>query len=72
MSPRRKKGGKSPHSPTSNIDIGKYYTTMEAAQIAGVTTATIGNWCKRYGIGKKVGGLWRIHGALFEKFMNGE
>lgn len=38
----------------------EWTTTHHAAKIADVTPDTIVNWCRRYGIGWKVGGAWRV------------
>ena len=40
----------------TNPDI----TVTEARRIAEVSRVTIITWCREYGIGKKVGGRWRV------------
>lgn len=42
-----------------------------AADIAGVTRATIINWIRVYGIGWRVGGQWRVDREKLEKVLNG-
>lgn len=46
--------------------------TAVAAERAGVTIATIENWCRQYGIGIKVGGRWRVDPHLLSKMLRGE
>jgi excisionase family DNA binding protein len=40
-----------------NVD---FITPKEASKLGKVSTATIYNWCSKYGIGFKVGGRWKI------------
>lgn len=49
-----------------------YITTIEAAVRAGVTMATIENWCKTYSIGTKVGGRWRVDPGKLDRMLRGE
>jgi transposase len=32
----------------------------DAAKKAGVTSGTISGWCEKYGIGRRIGGQWKI------------
>ncbi len=43
-----------------------------AAQRAEVTSSTIILWCHRYGIGRKVGGRYRIDPDALAKLLTGE
>jgi hypothetical protein len=43
-----------------------------AAKGAGVTDDTIIRWCKRYGIGRKIGGRWRVSRAAYKMHMHGD
>ncbi len=37
-----------------------------------VTRATIINWCKSFGIGKKIGGKWYVEESDLDKLIAGE
>ena len=51
----------------------QFLTAPEAAQLAGVTPATMSNWCSRYvGLGKMVGGRWRIDPVILARILAGE
>lgn len=54
-------------------DTERYITTLEAAERAEVTEATIIGWCKgRYrALGIKVGGRWRINPSVLGRVLNG-
>ncbi len=43
-----------------------------AAQRAEVTPSTILAWCRRYGIGRKVGGRYRVDCDALAAFLAGE
>lgn len=49
-----------------------YISTKKAAAEAQVTEPTIINWCVRYGIGRKVGGRWRVSPSLLSKMLAGD
>jgi excisionase family DNA binding protein len=51
---------------------GDYLTSREAAEMAGVTTATIRNWIETYDIGIMIGGRYRISRKVLTKIMDGE
>lgn len=48
-----------------------YITPRAAAAEAEVTTMTIRTWCQKYGVGKRVGGRWRIDPERFRKVLDG-
>lgn len=50
----------------------KYLTTREAAAKAHVSLVTIVAWCEQYGIGRKVGGRWRVDPKEFKKVLDGK
>ena len=50
----------------------QYLVIADAADIADVSGATITNWCKRYGIGHKVGWQWRVDPEKLDQFLRGE
>lgn len=47
-------------------------TPRTIAKQFGVTTSTARNWCKKYGIGLKVGGRWRIDKTKLSKIVSSE
>ncbi len=49
----------------------KYITTTIAARRADVTTVTVITWCEHYGIGKKIGGRWRVDPEKLQKLLEG-
>ena len=49
-----------------------FITTRQAKDRAGVTMATIENWCKRYSIGIKVGGTYRVDPDKLDSLLRGE
>jgi hypothetical protein len=49
-----------------------WITTAEAARRAEVTDVCIGQWVRRYGIGRKVGGRLRIDPKALDRFLAGE
>lgn len=57
--------------PTVRRAMMPYLRSREAADEAEVTTVTIRAWCHRYGIGKRVGGRWRIDPERFRHVLNG-
>ena len=46
-----------------------YISTKDAAVQAEVTEPTMINWCRRYGIGIKVGGRWRVNPLQLKKML---
>lgn len=48
-----------------------YLTPREAADEAEVTSVTIRAWCHRYGIGRQIGGRWRIDPIRFRWMLDG-
>ncbi len=49
-----------------------WITAAEAARRAEVTTACIADWVRRYGIGRKVAGRFRIDPEALDRFLAGE
>lgn len=49
----------------------QFLGTAEAARRARVAGITINGWCKRYGIGVKVGGRWRIDPVKLKEVLEG-
>jgi hypothetical protein len=43
-----------------------------AAEKAEVTPSTIIAWCQRYGIGRKVGGRWRVDREALAALLSGQ
>ncbi len=44
----------------------------EAAAIAGRSVGTIRNWCEAFGIGRKIGGQWRVSRIALAMFLDGD
>jgi len=44
----------------------------KAAVIAGLSVGTIRNWCEAHGIGRKVGGQWRVSRVALAMFLDGD
>ena len=49
--------------------MNNYISTKEAAEQAEVTEPTMINWCRRYGIGIKVGGRWRVDPVQLKRML---
>jgi len=49
----------------------EWYSSVDAAEIAGVTKETMLLWCKKYGIGHKVAGRWRVSTEKLYRFLKG-
>ncbi len=49
-----------------------YISTTEAAIFADTSRTQIINWCKIWGIGKKVIGRWYVNKQLLHKLITGE
>jgi hypothetical protein len=43
-----------------------------AAKIAGVTDGTISGWCAKYGIGRRIGGHWKISKVALRMHLEGD
>lgn len=48
-----------------------FLTVKQAAEKACVSTTTIHTWCERYGIGRKVGGRYRISPKKLGEILEG-
>lgn len=49
-----------------------FLSTSIAIKRAEVSLPTIIKWCRKYKIGVKVGGSWRIDPEKLERFLTGE
>jgi hypothetical protein len=49
----------------------QYISTRYASTLSGVTLATIRNWIQIYGIGKKIGGRWKVDYAKLQILLKG-
>lgn len=54
------------------VDKLQLMTTPEASDQADVSTTTIITWCRKYGIGVKIGGRWHVYPDKFKKILSGE
>ena len=52
-------------------DFREAISLKEAAAIAGRSVGTIRNWCES-GIGRKVGGQWRVSRVALAMFLDGD
>jgi hypothetical protein len=43
----------------------------DAAKKAGVTSGTISGWCEKYGIGRRIGGQWKISKVALRMHLEG-
>jgi hypothetical protein len=43
-----------------------------AAKIAGVADGTISGWCEKYGIGRRIGGHWKISKVALRMHLEGD
>jgi hypothetical protein len=50
----------------------KWVPVATAAQTADVQPSTVIAWCRRYGIGRKVGGRWRVDPDALAAILAGE
>ena len=50
----------------------RFLGTTDAAKLAGVTSRTMQRWAKQYGLGKKIGGHFRIDPNELQSFLNGD
>ena len=44
----------------------------EAARIANRSIRTIRNWCQRYDIGRRIGGLWAVSRVALAMWLDGD
>jgi hypothetical protein len=44
----------------------------DAAEKAGVTDGTISVWCEKYGIGRRIGGQWKISKVALRMYLEGD
>lgn len=57
----------------AKLDKTKHFlSTSIAMERAAVSLPTIIKWCRKYKIGIKVGGSWRIDPEKLERFLKGE
>ena len=49
-----------------------YISTTTAGKRAQVAIPTIISWCKRYGIGVRVAGRWRIDPLKLQRLLDGK
>jgi len=49
-----------------------YISTTTAGRRAQVAIPTIISWCKRYGIGVRVAGRWRIDPLKLQRLLDGK
>jgi Helix-turn-helix domain len=47
----------------------RWITTKDAADRAHIGAQCIRNWCRRYAIGQRIGGQWRVDAALLDAFL---
>ncbi len=52
------------------MDENRWISSIEAAKIASVSRDCILIWNKRYNIGEKIDGRWRINKKLLLDFLN--
>lgn len=48
-----------------------YITVSEAMKLADVHRCTIISWCRKFGLGVKIGGRWRVNKEDLLCFLNG-
>jgi len=54
------------------IETGEEITVSEASKISNVTNATIRNWCRDFGIGRRFAGKWLVDKNKLNKILKGE
>lgn len=52
--------------------MAEFISVPDAAQRAGVTPASIRNWCRRYALGLKVAGRYRVDPVRLAELLAGE
>jgi hypothetical protein len=53
-------------------DPARWLSASQAAKLAHVASEqTVRNWCRRYEIGIRVGGVWQVDSILLELFLRG-
>ena len=51
---------------------GEAIGTADAALRAGVSERTMREWCPRHGIGRRIGGRWRVSVVALEMLLSGD
>jgi hypothetical protein len=54
------------------FDVNETLTLREAATIAGRTAVTIRTWCSLYGLGRRIGGQWRVSKVALAMFLDSD
>jgi hypothetical protein len=69
----RLKGGSlmSETQQTHPFDPRECISRSDAAKKAGVTGGTISGWCEKYGIGRRIGGHWKISKVALRMHLEG-
>lgn len=49
-----------------------FITIREAARLARISPRTMQRWASRYGLGRRVGGQWRIDPTALNAFLQGQ
>jgi Helix-turn-helix domain len=52
------------------FDAREALTLQKAAKIATVSETTIARWCKKPGIGRKIGGAWRVSRVALQMMLD--
>jgi len=52
-------------------DLQDYISIPEAAATTGITNVTIITWCRKYHIGKKIGGRWYVDPTKLSLLLRG-
>jgi hypothetical protein len=52
------------------FDAREAITLQTAAKIACVSTSTMTRWCVVYGIGRKIGGVWRVSRVALQMMLD--
>jgi Helix-turn-helix domain len=55
---------------SASFDAREALTLQEAAKIATVSETTIARWCKEPGIGRKIGGAWRVSRVALQMMLD--
>lgn len=53
-------------------DLDNYITVPEACELTGVSNVTIIKWCRKYGIGHKIGGRFYIDPDKLSLLLKGQ
>jgi hypothetical protein len=54
------------------FDVRESMTLAVAAEHSDKSTNTIRAWAQRYGIGRKIGGVWYVSRVAFQMFLDGD